>query len=84
MDQASCWAKWQDAYGVLQEVFRNGHMEKLFVSKLDGLRKHSGKKKCKIVKPNRVGDNFYLNSNSQHVWNVIYDTCEHDNFNCKL
>ncbi len=49
MDGTSCWAKWQDAHGVLQDVFRNGpHMEKLFVPKLVGLRKHSGMKNVKL------------------------------------
>jgi hypothetical protein len=44
-------------------------MEKLFVPKLDGLRKHNSRRMCKVGRLGRVLGKSYISSNSQHVWN---------------
>jgi hypothetical protein len=52
---------------------------KLLVPKLDGLRKHNGRRMYKVAHLSRVLGNSYINSDSQHVRNEkIYAITKHD------
>jgi hypothetical protein len=52
------------------------YREKLLVLKLDGLHKHSGRRKCKCAKLGQIVNEYYTNFNTQHVKNshVYYIT----------
>jgi hypothetical protein len=45
------------------------YKEKLLVLKLDGLHKHSGRRKCKCVKPRQIIGEHYTNFNTQYAKN---------------
>jgi hypothetical protein len=53
--------------------------EKILVPKLDGLKKHSGRRMCKVAHLIRVLGKFYISLDSQHVRNEkIYAITGHD------
>lgn len=45
------------------------HKEKLLVQKLDGVHKHSGKRKCKRAKPRQIIGEYYNSFDTQHAKN---------------
>jgi hypothetical protein len=45
------------------------YREKLLVLKLDGLHKHSGRRKCKCAKLGQIVGEYYTNFNTQHTKN---------------
>jgi RNA binding exosome subunit len=45
------------------------HEKKLFVLKLDGLKKHNDKQMCEVDQPNKEVGKSYINFDKQHVEN---------------